>query len=162
MFLEFSFDIFDFIKPRMHPDNRHQSIGMLAAGMLACKVARRLGVRRNTIEKLARKRRLTGAARASPGAGRPRVTPAATDQYSLNVHLRCLESSLSRVSRPLLMLYMCVVLSLPFPILPSSLPYTIVLIRFRFFLRLEWPKFEIYTIVLQYVVMLCLFFFNIL
>ena len=74
--------------PRLHPDIRNQAIGMLAAGMLACNVARRLGVHRNTIYKLARKHRLRGVVTDLPRAGRPRVTTPAQDQYIVNVHLR--------------------------------------------------------------------------
>ena len=80
--------IFDVIMPRLHPDIRNQAIGMLAAGMLACNVARRLGVHRNTIYKLARKHRLRGVVTDLPRAGRPRVTTPAQDQYIVNVHLR--------------------------------------------------------------------------
>ena len=55
--------IFDVIRPLLHPDIRNQAIGMLSAGMLACNVARRIGVHKNTIFKLAWKHRLRGLTR---------------------------------------------------------------------------------------------------
>ena len=69
--------IFVVIMLRLHPDIRNQAIGMLAAGMLACNIARRLGVHRNTIIKLASNHRLRGLVTYLPRAGPPRVTTTA-------------------------------------------------------------------------------------
>ena len=74
--------------PRLKNDERNQAIGMLNAGISATVVSRHFGCTRKTIERLRRQFRVIGNVADRPRSGRPRVTTAADDRYTVLQHLR--------------------------------------------------------------------------
>ena len=71
--------------PRLSQDERHQTIGMLAAGAHGEDVARRFNVQSSTITRLRRLYKAVGSVSDRPRSGQPRVTTPTEDRQ---IHLR--------------------------------------------------------------------------
>ena len=74
--------------PKLNNDEQNRVIGMQNAGMSATVVSQHLGCTRKAIERLRRRFRVTGNVADRPLSGRPRVTTAADDRYTILQHLR--------------------------------------------------------------------------
>ena len=74
--------------PRLSQDERHQAIGMLAAGPHGEDVARRFNVQSSTITRFRRRYKTVGSVSDRPRSGQPRVTTPTYDRQIRLVHLR--------------------------------------------------------------------------
>ena len=80
--------LFKLRMPRLRDTQRHQAIGMVAAGLSFREIARRMGCSHQTIMKLARRHEDTGSVCDRPRPGRERVTSVRTDRQIVLTHLR--------------------------------------------------------------------------
>ena len=62
-------------------EQRHQAIGMMAAGMPGNEVARQLNIAESTVSRLKTRHQLTGSVKDRPRVGRPRKTSRREDNF---------------------------------------------------------------------------------